>query len=193
MECNPKLSILICTTPEREQMTKELILILSNQAVKYGGVEILTDDSPKGSVTIGEKSNRLLLRAKGDYVCRFDSDDLPSDDYISSILDAIEKNPDCIGFKILCDMEGKKEIAASSMKYDWTDNVDGFRYVRSIYHKTPVKREIALKCMFPDKSYSEDYEYSMRLKPHLKSEIFIDKFLYIYRYKYENPITKYGI
>lgn len=189
-----KLSILICTTPEREIMFNELVAELQRQIDKCGGgVEILSDDSPKGSITIGEKSNRLLKLAKGDYVCRFDSDDLPAPDYIESILKAIEKGTDCIGFKIKCYMDGKEENAASSMKYDWSDNVDGFRYVRSIYHKTPVKRELALKAGFPDKSFSEDYEYSMRLKPLLKSEIFIDKFLYIYRFTYENPNTKYGL
>ena len=79
------------------------------------------------------------------------------------------------------------------MKYDWTENVDGYKYVRSIYHKTPVKREIALKAMFPDKSFGEDYEYSMRIKPFLSKEIFINKVLYYYNYKYENPQTKYGL
>ena len=90
-------------------------------------------------------------------------------------------------------MDGVKSIAASSNKYEWTENVDGYRYVRSIYHKTPVKRDIALQCMFPDKSFQEDYEYSMRLKPFLKNEVFIKKVLYYYNFKYENPKTKYGL
>ena len=90
-------------------------------------------------------------------------------------------------------MEGIKEIAAASIKYDWMENMDGFRYVRSIYHKTPVKREIVLKCMFPNQSFGEDYQYSMRLKPYLKKEIYIDEFLYYYNYKYENPKIKYGL
>jgi hypothetical protein len=47
--------------------------------------------------------------------------------------------------------------------------------------------------MFPDKSFGEDYEYSMRLKPMLKKEVFIEKELYIYNFKYENPQTKYGL
>jgi glycosyltransferase involved in cell wall biosynthesis len=187
-----KLSILICTIPERKELFNSLYEKINFQ-IGNNSVQIIYDDAPKGTITIGAKRNKLLNQALGEYVVFIDDDDDIAFDYVDSILSAIDKAPDCIGFKVLCNMDGKKEIAASSMKYDWTDNVDGFRYVRSIYHKTPVKREIALKCMFPDKSYSEDYEYSMRLKPHLKSEIFIDKFLYIYRYKYENPITKYGI
>lgn len=189
-----KLSILICTIPERQPMFKELLNELTEQSKRCNSmVQICWDDSPKGTITIGAKRNKLLNLALGDYVCFADDDDSVAPDYIESILNAIEKGTDCIGFKIKCYMDGKEENAASSMKYDWADNVDGFRYVRSIYHKTPVKRELALKAGFPDKSFSEDYEYSMRLKPLLKSEIFIDKFLYIYRYTYENPKTKYGL
>ena len=189
-----KLSILICTTPEREQMFNKLFAELNKQVIECGGgVEILCDDSPKGTVTIGEKSNRLLRLAKGDYVCRFDSDDWPSSNYVYEILKAINLQPDCIGFQIACNMDGIKSLAASSLKYDWSENIDGYKYVRSIYHKTPVKREIALQCMFPDKSFGEDYEYSMRLKPLLKNEIFIDKILYNYNFKYENPKIKYGL
>jgi hypothetical protein len=90
-------------------------------------------------------------------------------------------------------MDGIKSLAASSLKYEWSENIDGYKYVRSIYHKTPVKRDIALQCMFPNKSFGEDYEYSMRLKPLLKNEIFIDKILYNYNFKYENPKIKYGL
>ena len=187
-----KLSILICTIPARKEKFNLLYLKLFDYAFN-NVIEIIYDESPRGTLTIGAKRNKLLLESKGEYVCFIDDDDDISDNYVSEILKAIESKPDAIGFKIMCDMEGKKEIAASSIKYDWSDNKDGFRYVRSIYHKTPVKRETALKCMFPDKSFGEDYEYSMRLKPHLKSEVFINEFLYFYNYKYENPKVKYGI
>lgn len=188
-----KLSILICTIPERQPMFNDLFAELNNQCLKSGDVQIISNNKPKGSITIGQKRNDLLNKSLGDYVCFVDDDDAVSPNYISEILKAIEKQPDCIGFKIKCDMDGVVCDAASSMKYEWMDNVDGFRYVRSIYHKTPVKREIALKAMFPDKSFGEDYEYSMRIKPLLSKEIFIDEFLYNYNYKYENPKIKYGL
>ncbi len=187
-----KLSILICTIPERSQKFTDINHKLFTQSYDKP-VELMYNDLPRGTITIGEKRNSLLKASKGEYICFVDDDDDVSDNYVSEILKAIESKPDCIGFKIMCDMEGKKEIAASSSKYNWSENVDGFKYVRSIYHKTPVKRDIALKCMFPDKSFGEDHEYSMRLKPHLKSEVFIDDFLYYYNYKYENPAIKYGL
>lgn len=187
-----KLSILICTIPERKESFDLLINKLKSLSINKE-VEILSDDRPKGIVTIGQKRNDLILKSKGKYISFIDDDDDVHDEYVNLILNAISLNPDCIGFKIMCNMEGVFQNAASSMKYDWSENIDGYRYVRSIYHKTPVKKDIALKCMFPDKSFGEDYEYSMRLKKHLTNEVFIDTFLYKYNYKYENPVTKYGL
>jgi len=190
MSC--KLSILICTIPERANLFTELFNKLNVQATGRS-VQIIYDDAPRGTITIGAKRNDLLKQAIGEYVCFIDDDDDISHDYIEQILKAIDLQPDCIGFQIACNMDGIKSLAASSLKYDWSENIDGYKYVRSIYHKTPVKREIALQCMFPDKSFGEDYEYSMRLKPLLKNEIFIDKILYNYNFKYENPKIKYGL
>lgn len=187
-----KLSILICTIPERTNLFAELFNKLNVQATG-NSVQIIYDDAPRGTITIGAKRNALLKQAIGEYVCFIDDDDDISHDYVEQILKAINLQPDCIGFQIACNMDGIKSLAASSLKYDWSENIDGYKYVRSIYHKTPVKREIALQCMFPDKSFGEDYEYSMRLKPLLKNEIFIDKILYNYNFKYENPKIKYGL
>lgn len=187
-----KLSILICTIPERANLFAELFNKLTIQAIG-NSVQIIYDDAPRGTITIGTKRNDLLKQAIGDYVCFIDDDDDISHDYVEQILKAINLQPDCIGFQIACNMDGVKCLAASSLKYDWSENIDGYKYVRSIYHKTPVKRNIALQCMFPDKSFGEDYEYSMRLKPLLKNEIFIDKILYNYNFTYENPKIKYGL
>jgi hypothetical protein len=117
-------------------------------------------------------------------------------DYIDQILQAIKTEPDCVGMLIDCDMQGVKRNAIASLKYNnWGENKDGFKYVRSPYHKTPVKRWIALKAGFPDKRFGEDYEYSMRLinSGLLKTEVMVKSPIYFYRYKYENPKTKYGI
>jgi glycosyltransferase involved in cell wall biosynthesis len=191
-----KLSILICTIPERLEKFNILIASIQYQASKLkkrNEIEVLFNPKPRGEITIGYKRNLLLKESKGDYVCFIDDDDSIPDYYIQEILNAIKEKKDCIGFEIDCNMEGVKQNAASSMKYDWSENKGGYKYVRSIYHKTPVKRAIAMMAMFPDISFGEDYEYSMRLKPLLKSETFIKKIMYFYNYKYENPKVKYGL
>lgn len=190
-----KLSILICTTFNRREMFLALYGYLSEQA-ENKPVEILFHEDNK-EISVGKKRQGLLEKAVGDYIVFVDSDDMVHPDYVDDILHAISYEPDCVGFKIRCEgMDGKpdKAIAKASVIYkNWADNVDGFDYVRSPYHKTPVKREIALKVGFPDKRYAEDYDYSMGLVGLLKTERFINKELYIYRYKYEKHETKYGI
>jgi hypothetical protein len=55
---------------------------------------------------------------------------------------------------------------------------------------TPVKRELALQAMFPDKSNAEDKEYSSRLNPFLKIEVEIKELVYHYDYRsYDKEYT----
>ncbi len=195
-----KLSILIPTVEGREEsfdrLLKELMRQINskiNSGWRNDLVEILSDKDDK-EVSIGAKRQRLIEAATGDYVVFVDDDDMVAPDYIEQIINHL--GCDCIGFLIECSFDGvNKCTAKASFKYkDWGDNKDGFRYVRSTYHKTPVRREIALKVGFKDMRFGEDYDYSMRLVPHLKSEGFIDKVMYYYQYSSKEPHEiKYGI
>lgn len=189
------LSILICTIPEREVKFKALMHELDEQVRRVGNVQIIYDDRQRSEVSVGQKRNDLLNKAIGDYVCFIDDDDSVPSYYIEEIINAAKLHPDCIGFNIYCDMEGKICTASASNKYEWEENKDGFRYVRSIYHKTPVLRDHALKIGFADMRFGEDYDYSKRLRDSglLKNEIYIDRIMYFYNYKYQNPKEKYGL
>lgn len=188
-----KLSILICTIEKRRALFELLKSKLDRQ--KTDEVEILHYLDNK-EISVGRKRQLLLEEAKGDYVVFVDDDDDVSEDYVSEILKAIDTQPDCVGMLIDCDMEGIKRSAIASLKYkDWGENQDGFKYVRSPYHKTPLKRWIALKAGFTDTRFGEDYVYSMKLVKSglLQTETMVTKPIYFYRYAYENPNTKYGI
>lgn len=191
-----KLSILICTIPERKHLFNKLITEIDKQINENkGSVQVVYDDRERKQVSVGQKRNDLLKKSIGDYICFIDDDDFIPPYYIDEILKATDLKPDCIGFKIECDMEGEKESACCSNKYNWSENVDGFKYVRSIYHKSPVKRDLAISAGFKDMRFGEDYDYSMRLRDSglLKNEVFINKIMYFYNYKFENPKTKYGL
>lgn len=188
------LSILIRTIVGREDKFKQLCDSLEWQ-IPLKGVETLYEIDNK-EISVGAKAQKLIERAIGQYVVFIDDDDDISENYVSNILNEIKHNPDCIGFKIECNMEGKKEIAIASNKYDsWCENKDGFRYCRTPYHKTPIKREIALQIGFKDLRFAEDHDFSLRLKQSglIKTERFIDEVMYFYNYKYQDPKIKYGI
>lgn len=192
----PDLSILVATIPERKSQFRRLMAHLEGMA-EDEPVEILSDDAPKGDISIGSKRQRLLERATGRYVVFIDDDDWVPLYYVPEILDAIEQRPDCIGF--LIEVHGLSRVvqrAAASDRYDtWASNADGYDYVRTIYHKTPVKREHALAIGYADMRFAEDKDYSDRLKASglLKSEVFINRTMYIYRYKLQPIKRKFGI
>lgn len=192
-----KLSILICTIDGREEKFNLLKHHLQTQINEFGRqkeVHILSKKDNK-QISVGAKRQLLLEESIGEYIVYIDDDDMVPYFYIEKILDAIKLNPDCIGFRIECKGTMGNTASASNKWDKWADNMGGFDYVRTIYHKNPVKRYIALQIGFKDMRFSEDSDYSNRLKQSglLKEEVFIDEVMYEYRYKYENPKTKYGI
>lgn len=175
-----KLSILIATMPSRKESFYRLLDSLNYQLCNTFGVEILSDDSMH--INVGQKRNSLLLRAKGEYIVFIDDDDEISGDYINLILNAAKFNPDCIGINGFITTNGKNKMQwyiSKSYKRWFTHK--GI-YYRTPNHISPVKRLLALEAMFPEIAHAEDYEYSMRLLPLLKSEYIISEPLYFYKY-----------
>jgi hypothetical protein len=158
-------------------------------------VELIFKEDNK-EMSIGEKRQLLLEQAKGEYIVFFDSDDFPKDNYVTSIVKAIEQKPDCIGFKIAMLTNGKNpQTCCHSLKYkQWKNNTDGFDYVRSVTIFNPVKRDLALQVGFKSIRYGEDKDYSDRLTPICNKEIYLNDFLFEYRYSTAIPhAEKYGI
>jgi glycosyltransferase involved in cell wall biosynthesis len=192
----PKLSVLIASTFDREKMTEKLRDKINYQA-KDKPVEVNVCYDNK-EMSIGAKRQKMLEEANGEYVCFVDSDDDIADYYIDEILQAIDRNADCVGFDLEVhglSRRGRVEKASASKRWKrWANRKGGYDYVRTIYHKNPVRRSIALQIGFKDMRFAEDHDYSERLQKSglLKFEIYIDKPMYIYQYKYEDHKTKYG-
>lgn len=186
----PKLSILICTVESRVKQFKALYDHIMIQIDDHSEVEVLVFSDNK-EISIGAKRQMAIEEATGDYIVFVDDDDWVPNYYVGLILQNL--GADAISIHIDCMKKGKPDgLAKASMKYDWADNVDGYKYVRNIYHKCPVRRELALQAGFKDMRFSEDRDYSLRLKPLIKSEKEIIPTMYYYRYKDEPFKQKYG-
>lgn len=174
-----QLSILIPCMPAHLEKLTELRQILDAQLTAE--IEVITDHSM--SYNIGTKRNKLLSLACGKYTVMIDADDLISEDYVEKILEACKSDCDCIGISGVITTNGRNEmqwhISKDYMGWFERKNV----YYRTPNHISPVKRELALLAGFPEISFSEDHEYSMRLLPMLKTEIKIPGILYYYRYE----------
>lgn len=198
-----KLSILIPTIFKRIDLCNELLenfnnQILSNHSISYSKtnyqdrilkftyseVEIILHLGDKTS--IGTKRNTLLQLASGKYLCFFDDDDKPSDDYIETILSAIESGPDCVSLRGIMTTNGENpEIFEHSLKYSaWKTTENTVKYERYPNHLNCIRASIAKQIPFPDKNYGEDFDWSTKLHESglLKTEYYTDKVLYHYKY-----------
>lgn len=192
-DSQPKLSLLLATVENRAAIFALLHAELLKQA-EGKPVEILVACDAK-QISIGKKRQNLLEQATGDYVASIDDDDWISTDYVDRMLKAAEAGKDCIGFEIQCTFNDSKPVkACTSMKYKiWGEHEDGYRFTRSIYHKSGVRREMALKAGFPDMRYGEDKIFSQAVMRLVKTEEFIPHVMYYYRFKSEPFAEKYGL
>ena len=194
-----KLSILIATIPERAEMCAALVAFLQAQANGLP-VEILTDPAPRGAISIGFKRNALYQRAAGSHAVSIDDDDWVPNDYVRTILAALESDPDCVGHYELVEGVGRwPELAVwTNAAVAWAKGGQAVRYgasyVRTPFHKTPLRTSIALQIPFKDMGLGEDHDFSKRLKASrlVRTEVFIPRALYYYRYRNDEPVGEFG-
>jgi cellulose synthase/poly-beta-1,6-N-acetylglucosamine synthase-like glycosyltransferase len=186
----PLLSLMICSIDSRKELLKRLLECLEKQ-MEFG-VEILVEQD-NGKLKIGKKRNLLLQRAKGEYCCFIDDDDLVCHNYIKSILKAIESNPDCCSLTGEMTTNGKNPVTfIHSLKYDsWFDEVneEGKRiYYRCPNHLNVIKTAICKKVGFNNHmNVGEDKDFSVRVHPLLKTEVEIQDTLYFYLFTCNVP------
>ena len=141
---------------------------------------IFLSDNKK--MTVGAKRNRLVNMATGDYVVFVDDDDRISDDYVTSILKAAENKSDVITMIAQVSINGAhpKPCHYSVSFKDDSNTASGYQRIPN--HICAVRREFALRTPFPDKMCGEDADYSLMLKPLLRTESHIGKVIYFYDY-----------
>lgn len=191
----PLITICIPTIIGREHQYKSLRKHIEKQTAKYGNdIEIISMCDNK-EISIGKKRQLLYEKAKGIYAWQIDDDDTIQPGSIDLIMKAIkETEADCITFKEICIFEDRTEYSSFSLQWkQWSDNVGGFDHVRTPFCKTPIRTELCLKAGVKDMRYGEDHQFAKDVYNFLKTEAYIDEFIYIYRYKFEPHETKYGI
>lgn len=183
------LSILICSLQSRNPQLVQLLHHLNKQ-IEGKPVEILTNVDNRQKTT-GKKRQELLQQAQGRYVIFIDDDDTVPDYYIDEMLIACASDCDCVAINGVMTTNGQHETKWFISKDHQNKDVrEGNKmvYYRRTNHITAVKREIALRAGFPDKSNAEDKYYSDRLV--LRTEFKIEKPMYTYRFSTVNKSYK---
>ena len=131
-----------------------------------------------GEQSIGSKRNALLHLAKGAFVSFVDDDDQIGPDYLPLVCEAIRRRPnvDCLGIRGVISFRGShpREFVHSLRYREIFSRKHA--YYRPPAHLNPIRREITLRYPFADISYSEDFDWALRLRDDgaLKQEEFID-------------------
>jgi hypothetical protein len=192
---NIKLSILIPSTHTRVKTflpkIQDQIFGQYNElsAFDQQQVEIIILTDTK-SVMLGEKRNRLVDMAQGEYVVFVDDDDVISDDYIKTLFAATKKGADVISFTAMVSLNGETAKPCYYSKDNRKDYNTNDAYYRIPNHICCIKKESALKSSFPNIQYGEDSAFSKLLLPHLKTELKLDKILYYYNFNSETTETQ---
>lgn len=206
---NPKLSILIPTTPDRhdyvialqKQFEQQLGPINDSIAIDLGATSVLWRDiygpveivywQDEKKHSIGQKRNRLLDLALGEYLDFIDSDDRISDNYFKLIFEGIIKSVDCCSLKGIITEDGERPlIFEHSIKYKaYKTIVDSFypevTYERYPNHLNCIKSSIAKQFKFPETNHGEDTDWATQIFKSglLKTEHYIEEVLYFYDYR----------
>jgi GT2 family glycosyltransferase len=182
-----KLSILIPTIHKRKEVFDELFDEFFAQCIDAKEQCEILYECDNGELSKGTKRNMLMARAKGEYLCQFDDDDIPSIDYVEQILKGLESNPDCCSLRGLITMDGgEPEVFEHSIKYDiWKTNDTGIvKYERPPNHLNTVRSSIAKQIPYAEINHGEDHQWSTDLKASglIKTESYIDSVIYNYIY-----------
>lgn len=190
-----KLSILVPTVPSRiDNYFPRIINQLNKQVGDRKDIEIigLFDNKRK---TTGSKRQDLLNIARGEYVVFVDDDDRVSDNYISSIMEAIQINPgvDCIVFHASIRINGgASRICKFSIAYDY-QNLPNGEMLRKPSHIMVWRAAIAKKHAFADMVHGEDVNWVNRAIRDINTQHCIDRVLYHYDANYSTTSETVGL
>jgi hypothetical protein len=179
---NPPIwTILIPHLDDREELLNRLLEGLMPQVFAHQPdvtLEILTNDGSEG---IPVYRQRLLDRARSDYVSFIDDDDKVADDYVSTILPLLD-GVDQVGFWLQYYEMGVPYPAPTKHSLScggWWDTQ--VAWCRDVSHLNPVRTELARHVGFigaPD--LGEDHWWAFKMRGLVHTEHFVDKVMYHY-------------
>lgn len=188
-----KLTLAIPTVSGREEQFDKLYEFCQKQAEGLQVEVIYLKDNKE--MSIGAKRQRLYEMSKGEWTVMIDDDDWISDDYVVQVLAALDHNPDCVGYIEDCDIDGRKE--KSSISKEWTKwYTYGRNHYRTPYFKVPIRTSLCLQAGVADIRFGENHEFSRRIHPMIKTEVYLDIPMYYYRRvtkRGETHAQRYGI
>lgn len=179
-----KLSILICSIPRRLHQLAILLQELDRQVslLPTETVEVLALTDAQRLI-LGDKRNRLVRAASGDYVAFVDDDDWVAPDYLATLLALLRHEPDVVTFPVSVTLDdGTPKPCYYSIHYPDQGECES-HYWRWPNHLCVIRRELVRQQPFPSLQFGEDTAFAQSIRPILKTQLNFDRHpLYYYRY-----------
>lgn len=175
----PSWNVLIATLGQRRARFERLLARLLPQTEPYDGNVTVTALFNNGELGIGELRHQLLNSTHSDYVSFVDDDDEVPSYFVQRVMDALNGEPDYVGWRMQCYLDGVKlKPTYHSICYrSWFEDDDGF--YRCLSHLNPIRTELArrgdYRIMLP-----EDHSWAMQVYPHVHTETYLDDVMYHY-------------
>lgn len=174
------LSILVPTVPGREIKLARLLSELEPQVQRRGDVELLVLRDTR-RLTIGEKRNKMVAIADGEYVVFADDDDAVSPDYVAAICKSLrDERPDVLCFQVRVVGHGRPRPCRYHPELQHENLPDEYR--RKPNHLMAWRHEIVAAHPFQPIRRGEDTEWAERVAVHARRVAVIDRVLYTYQY-----------
>lgn len=188
-----RLSILVCTIPEREAMFNGLFMQLKKQATyckkthpTLGDIEIVFENSKKfldGGLNIGAKRQALLEQSKGLYICYLDDDEHISPDYVETLIRLCYENKDLCTFRSIAMLSNNWALIDMSLKNKENQQINPESItLRKPWHVCPVRRELGMKHKFTDSNYGEDWDWFGQVLKGCRTEAHTKKVIHNYNH-----------
>jgi glycosyltransferase involved in cell wall biosynthesis len=182
------LSILIASLKEREESLLRLYSELAKQIKECNAVNVeIKCFIDNRELTTGAKRNELIDLANGEYICFFDDDDMPSENYIKKIIEALECKPDVVSINgLIIRPNGQEEywdMGLKNIHHSFMIPVP-FKYTTFPNHIAVMKKELIANYKFKDICVGEDFDWAKRINDDcvLKTEAKITEPIYKYLY-----------
>ena len=191
-----QLSILVATVPSRlTTFYPRIMTELLRQTENYPEVEIigLFDNKKR---TIGQKRQDLLNLARGKYLVFIDDDDRISEDYIKTIMGALNQNPetDCVVFDCICKVNGGRDkLCKYGIEFEYGDILGGAEWRGKPAHTMVYKSSIAKRHSYNNMNHGEDVNWVVRACVDIKQQTRINKVLYHYDAEYNTTSETTGL
>lgn len=192
------LSILIPSVPERATQLQSLLASLAPQVQQAPGlVEVLVLTDLK-TMSLGEKRNRLMGVARGQFFIHLDDDDRLVPYTVTTLLPIISANPaiDVIAYDQRCTLRLKDETAefrvTTSIHFDNETahkNDDGVwaDLKRKPWHWNAWRAELAKSAEFVGR-VDEDWQWLQHVLPEVKHQYKLDQVLHEYHFDSTNSL-----